>query len=37
LAGRTGFPVEAVQMAIEDLVGEGLLVESDPGKYSVAE
>ncbi len=37
LAGRTGFPVEAVQMAIEDLVGEGLLVENDPGKYSVAE
>ncbi|GMQ84603.1 MAG: A/G-specific adenine glycosylase [Acidimicrobiia bacterium] len=37
LVGRTGFPAEAVQMAIEDLVAEDLLIENDPGSYSVAE
>jgi A/G-specific adenine glycosylase len=36
LAERSGFPVEAVELALDDLVEEGMLIEDDEG-YVVAD
>lgn len=37
LAHYTGFPVDAVELAVEDLVDEGLLAENDAGELSVSD
>lgn len=36
LAGRSGFPVDAVELALEDLVEEGMLIE-DANGYAIAD